>query len=213
MAERDGWPDDPNVQAPTNRKSSSGCGKVLLIVGGLGLTVMLLCCGIGGWFAWTLQPKFINNPVEVTDMGKQILDVKIPEGFQPDTAVNMDNFVMTMRMANFKHTEGKGMLLLGDIRMKIGDPNQKVDFQQNRQMNGKKTLNMRTIKTETREFDVRGKKVPFRFSEAVDQDSNKEFRVVEGNLDIPGGGVFIELAIEADAYDEDAVIEMIESIR
>ena len=44
----------------------------------------------------------------------------------------MDNFAMTMRMATFAHKEGKGTLMLGELKMKIGDPNQKVDFQQHR---------------------------------------------------------------------------------
>ena len=212
MAERDGWPDDPNVPTPTQRKSGSGCGKVFLIVGGIGLVIMLLCCGIGGFFAWKLQPKIINNPVEVTELGKQILDVKIPDGFQPQNGIDMDNFAMTMRMATFTQKEGKGTLMLGELRMKIGDPNQKVDFQQHRGPGGNQNPNLRTVKTETREFEVRGGTIPFRFSEAVDQNTQKQFRVVDGSLDSPGGATFIELTIEADAFDEDAVVEMIESI-
>jgi len=183
------------------------------MVGGLGLIVMLLCCGVGGWMMWSLFPKMTSNPVEVAEIGKQVLDVEIPDDFQPETAMTIDNFAMTMRMANFRHKQDKGTLLLGDFQMKLGNHDQKLDIQQKLDQNSKDGPKLQMGDSKVREFQVRGKAVPFRFSDAVDQETKKKFRVVEGDLEAPKGGAFIKLIIDAEAYDEDAVVKMIESIR
>ncbi len=210
MANQGTWPDDPNVQQPSvKQKSSGGCWSVVLIVGGLGLIVMLLCCGAGGWVAWSLFPKMTNNAAEVAEIGKQVLDIQIPDDFQADTALTIDNFFMKMRMVNFRQNQDKGTLLLGDFQLKLGNPNVK----QHREQNSMDDRKLQMGDTKVREFQVRGKQVPFRFSDAVDQDSKMKFRVVEGDLQAPNGGVFIKLIIEADKYDEDAAVKMIESIR
>ena len=215
MANQENWPDDPNVERPAvKQKSSGGCWSVVLIVGGLGLFVMLLCCGIGGWMVYSLMPKLTSNPAEVAEIGKQVIDLQIPDDFQADTAMTIDNFAMTMRMANFRQKDNKGTLLLGDFQLKFGNPDQKLDIQQKRdQNNSKDGLKLEMGDSQVREFEVRGKQVPFRFSDAVDQDTKTKFRVVEGDLEGPKGGAFIKLIIESEAYDDDAVVKMIESIR
>lgn len=208
MDEQDAWPENPS--APPPQKVSKGCGKVALIVGGLALVTLMVCCGVGGWMLWSFWPRITTNPAEVQQIAKQILDIKIPADFQPATAMSMErNFAMTMRVASFQHKERKGTLVLGSFQMKVGTPDQKPNFTQ--QMDQKLELQMG--ETKVREFQIRGQKVPFRFTEAVEQSTKKPFRVVEGNLDAPGGGTFLKLIVEEDAYDEDAVTEMIESIR
>lgn len=213
MAEHDTWPENPNDQsAPKPAKSSGGCVKVILIGGGLGLVVMLVCCGVAAWFGTSFMPKVTNTPAEVTAMAKEIMEIQIPEDFNPDTGLAIDNFAISMRMASFRHKDNQGTLVLGDFKIKMGDPNQAKQLQQQPDIGGK-PQNLRMGDTSTREFTIRGKSVPFRFSDAVDEDTNAKVRVVEGTLEVPGGGTFIKLIVNEDAYDEDAVIEMIESIR
>lgn len=169
---------------------------------------MVLCCGAGAWFATSFMPKIATNPAEVTEIGKQILDLDIPKEFQPETAISMDNFAMIMKMANYKHQDNAGNLIIGNAQIKMGDPRQQPDFQKSGQ-----TRALQMGDTVVRELIVRGDKVPFRFSEAVETNSKKDFHVVEGELRSGGVTTFLKLELEAGVYNEEEVIEMIQSIR
>lgn len=210
MAERDTWPEDPNTQPTKGKSSGGGCGKVVLIIGGVGLVIMLLCCGVGGYMMYSFMPKISTTPAEVTEMTKKILEIKIPDDFVPETGMTMDNFAMTMRIATYKHKEDKGSLILGNLTIKMANAGgQKPDIAE--KMN--EGMKLQVGDTTVREFEVKGKKVPFRFSEATDQEKNRKVRMVEGDIDMPGGATFIKYVIDEELYDEDAVVEMIESIK
>ncbi|MDB5343291.1 MAG: hypothetical protein JWP89_1668 [Schlesneria sp.] len=211
MTGKDTWPEDPNTQSPTPAKKSSGCGKVILIVGGLMFLLMLVCGGGIGFFAYSFWPKIATQPAEVAAISKEILDLDIPEGFVPENAISMNNFMMTMRMATYRHPDGKGDLMLGNFQVKVGKPDQsqKPDFSGSDNKSKKLTIG----ETEIKEFPVRGKQVPFRFSDAVDEESNEKYRVVEAEFGDAGVTTFLKLSVPEDSYDEEAVVKMIESIR
>ncbi|MBS0205182.1 MAG: hypothetical protein JSS49_19945 [Planctomycetes bacterium] len=199
--------DASTADTSTPPKKSGGCGKTLLIVGGIGLFTMLLCCGVGGWFAWSVMPKVATNPAEVTAISKEILEMDIPKEFRPESAISMNNFAMTMKMATYKYNAGN--LTIGTFRMKVGDQRQKPDFQQSTNQ----AMNLQMGNTVVHELTVRGEKVPFRFSEAVDTDSKKDYHVVEGELTSAGTTTFLKLVLEEGDFNENEVVKMIESIR
>jgi hypothetical protein len=213
MAEQDNWPANPSEQpASEQQKSSGGCMKIGLIIGGLGLVLVLVCCGGFAFFAGSFVPKIVTTPAEVAAMSKQIVEMDIPPEFQGEAGFNMDNFAVTMRMVKFKHNAGKGDLMLMNIKVKMGDPKQKIDFKNQQGMNDKER-NLELGDSTTKDFDIRGQKVTFRFTEAVDSDKNVPCHVVEGSIAEPNGTTEIKLVLEDDAYDEEAVVKMIESIR
>lgn len=211
MTGQDAWPEDPNVQSPTPAKKSSGCGKVILIVGGLMFLVLLVCGGGIGFFAYSFWPKIATQPAEVAAISKEILDLDIPEGFVPENAISMNNFMMTMRMAMYRHTDGKGNLVVGNFQMKVGKPNERPDIDFNQKTS--KSLNLKLRNTEVKEFSVRGKDVPFRFSDAINEETNEDYRVVEGEFSDGEVTTFLKLSVPEDSYDEEAAVKMIESIR
>jgi hypothetical protein len=219
MSDRDTWPDNPNdifnerpVSGP--REGWSGCFKVFLILGGLGFVTILLCCGAVGWFIKQSMPRMAKTPAEVSEVAGQIVKIDIPAGFVGESGMTIDNKLMTMRFAIFKQTQEKGMLMLGGFRVNFGDPAaQKGNFQSRKSQQSGMGEDLVVLKMESRDFTIRGQKVPFRFSEAEERNSKKKFRLVEGELDAPGGGAFIKLMLEEDAYDENAVVKMIESIQ
>ena len=207
MADHDTWPEDPNVTAP-KAKSSGGCGKTILVIGGIGFVVMVLCCGVVGFVGYSLMPKMVTAPAEVSELAKQVVDMKIPDSFQPESGMSMQNFAFSMHIVTYKHQDAKGMLMLGDFELKTANANQKPDIAE--KMN--EGIHLKVGNAEVREFDIRGKKVPFRFADATEKDTDKAFRLVDGSIETPKGEIFIKLVVEPDAYDEDQVVEMIESI-
>ena len=213
MTDRDRWPDDPNAAAPrAARKQSGGCGKLTLVILGLGMLSLLLCCGAGTWFTWTLWPNVDNNPAAVAEMAGKILELKVPDGFEPEVAVSSNNFLWTMRVATFQRPDKKGVLILGAVEIKFAQNNKSMDFQNS--VNGnKQPKDLKIRKTEEREFEVQGKKIAFRFSEATETETNQEIRVVEGELPAPGGTKFLKLYMHADEYSDEIAEELIKSIR
>lgn len=200
-----------NSNAPKPAKKGSGCGKIVLILGGLMFLMMLVCAGGIGFVAYSFWPKISTTPAEVTTLSKEILDLDVPADFNPAMSFVMDNFIMKMRMVSYNQKEGKGDLMFGDLQVKAGDPKQQ---QQRPDLSGSdsKSKKLHIGETEVKELTVRGKAVPFRFSDATD-DSDQKYRVVEGDFQTGTTTTFIKYSIQEDLYDEEAVTQMIEGIR
>jgi len=121
---------------------------------------------------------------------------------------------MTMKFASYEHQDHKGQLLIGSMQVKFGDPkDHQAAFQNQSKQQGAEEDDLKITKTEDREFTVRGKPVKFHFAEAEQAETNKKFRVVSSEIATPGGLLIFQLKLEEDAYDEEAVVKMIESIR
>ena len=219
MSDRDHWPDNPNEvprqqSQPREQKSGGGCFKIALIVGGIGFLGMLVCCGGLVWFGRGLMPKLVTSPADVAAVGQEVMKIEIPPEFVGQAGMSMDNWVMTMKFATYEHKEQKGTLLIGSMQVKIGNPkDQQAAFknQTKQQSDGEQGLKITT--TVDREFTIRGKPVPFKFSEAEQEGTGKKFRLVSSEIATPGGLLIFQLKLEEEVYDEEAVVKMIESIQ
>src|SRR5579871_1518642 len=216
MSDQDNWPANPSDTQAAPKSSSSGCLKWFLILGGLGLFCMLLCCGVAGWFGSKFIPKLTTNPAEVAEVWQKIMKIDVPEGFTGESAATIDNSYMTFQMAKFKGKTDDCYLQLGKIEIKFADMGKMNKQQQNEIMDkyqnpDDKANQLEITKTETKEFVIDGKKVPFRFSEAVASETETEVRVVEAELGTAGNMRFLKFVIEAEDYDEDAVVKMMSS--
>lgn len=219
MSDRDTWPDNPSdpprrVQQLEEKSGGGGCLKFALVVGGLSFVGLLVCCGGLTWFFWGFFPTVATTPADVAAVGQQVMQIDIPEEFVGKAGFTIDNRLIAMRFATFLHKNGKGTLLIGDIQIKVGDlKDQHADFKARSQQQSKDQKKLTIKKTEEREFTIRGKPVTFKFSEADEDGTDKKFRLVTGELEAPGSITILQLTLEEEAYDEDAVVKMIESIR
>lgn len=213
MSQQEAW-ENPNDTTP-KKQGTSGCAKVVLIGGGIGLVLMLICCGVGAYFAKSFMPTMVTSPAEVAEMSKQMVDMKIPDDFKGVMGMKMDNFFMTMQIATFEQTEKKGFIQLIDMKLKVNDPNQKAQFRNNPalQQQQQNLPNLKLGSSNMRDFDLRGQPVTFRFTEAVNTDTNKNCHVIDGTIDGPNGFTTIKLIFDDEIYDEDTVVELIESIK
>lgn len=209
MADQVGRSDISMPQTSTAPGKTSGCAKAIFIVGSLTFLMVLCCAGVVGGIAWSIWPTVIGNPVEISAVGKQILDVNIPPEFEATTGFKMDNFAMSMQMAAYRRKDQKGSLVLGSLRMKLGNAVQRPEFHSK----SDKSQKLKIGETKVLEFKVREQTVPFRFSNAVDQESNQKFRVVEAEFESNGETKFFKLTLEEEVYDEQSAIRIIESIQ
>ena len=216
MSGNTSWNDTPE-QAPSRpaKKPMSGCLLASLIIGGLGGVCLLACCGVGAYFAANFAPKITAVPAEVTAVGKSVLDLNISEDFTPVNSVTMDNFVFTMRIAEFAHKEGKGKLVLGAMKIKMGDPNQANaqtgQFRTQHETNMSDNLDVK--KTESHEITIDGQKVSVMIGEANDRTSGKGVHTATADIKSPTGQIFFLLRLDDDVWDQDAVLKMFEEAK
>ncbi len=219
MSDRDTWPDNPSdpprrVKQWEEKSGGGGCVKFALIVGGLSFAGLLVCCGGLGWFIWGFIPKFASTPADVAALGQQVMQINIPEEFVGETGMSIDNWLIAMKFANYRHKAGKGALLIGSMQVKFGElSDQQADFKARASEQSEDEPKLEIKQTEERQFTIRGKRVTFQFSEADEVGTDKKFRLVTGELEAPGRITILQLTLEEEAYDVDAVVKMIESIQ
>ena len=224
MQYHDKWPDehagDEHAAASrrpraTPPKEGMGTGmKILLVVCCVAGGGFLLCCGACAFFGYSFQPTIAEAPADVEKAKSEIIEMEIPASFQPGQAMKFDNFMFSMKFANYEHKEHKGQLTLAHFRVKIGDPNaQELQMREQLRQQGHASRNLLNAKTEQKEFQIRGEKVPVTFMAGKDAVDGKDYRQVTGMLPGKQGPVLLVLEVEADAYDEEAVTKMLESIK
>ena len=216
MSDRDSWTDAQNeAPTPAKKKGMSGCMLAALIVGGIGGLGLLVCCGGFAWFGAGFVPKFTSEPAEVTAALHQVLNTEILDGFVPDKAMTMDNMVFTMRIVEFKHKEAKGEMMIGSMKLKIGDPSQAK--LQSGQFRGPFEQKMRDSldikKTESHEITVNGQKVTVSIGEATEKSGGKVVHTATTDFDQSGIETFLMLRVDDDVWNQDAFLKMLEDAK
>lgn len=203
-------------ETPAPAKSGSGCWKWVLIFGGIGAVCMLLCCGVTGYFAYQMKPTIVSKPAEIEALAQEITDIEIPVGFTGQMGMKM-NFLgmMNMTMCMFKQDEGRGMMQLTQMEMKVGDP-QEGEVQLKQQMKAQGTAEMKELNvtsSETRELEIRGEQATFTISEGQDVATSTEYREVRGQFRGKAGIAVLHLQAESESLSDEAIDELLESIR
>ena len=219
MSTQGDWPPDPDdrshqrdpweERAPRRPGMSTGA-KVLIVLLSLAGVVVLLCCGVGLYIASSFQLD--ENPAAVAGKTGEIVQIEIPEVFVPRGTVSANLIVFSIDGVVYE-TEGdpQGTLMLGEFKG-LGMDNADVRTEIRRAMrrpDGGDELKI--TRSETREFEVRGERVDFTFAEATDNAGN-EYRLVMGSFPTDDGQGILSVEMPAEIYDEEAIVEMIESI-
>lgn len=190
--------------------------KVLLILAAVGGFFGLVCCGGGAYVIWKFKNNISNDPIVVRKVAAEIVTIDLPESFVP--VGSMDFFVGKGVLYNFEN--GKGILMLGEFKTG-GDPKLQSEqmqtqfrqgFNNGRRGNGQ-DQDLVVEKRETREFTVRGAKVPFEFETGKMPNDETEILRVTGTFTSKGGAGMLMIQAPKEDLDEDEVAEIIESIR
>ncbi len=201
-------------------KKGMGTGmKIVLVLLCLGGGMFLLCCGVGFYLFSQFKPEIKqNDPQAAAKTAQEIVSIEVAEQFQPSDSIKISGevfgFGMKMKMATYRPVKGQGGLNL----MQVHTTNMPKEFQdaQARQQMKQQGFDNRQLnieQAETREFEIRGQKVPFLFTKAKDAQTGKVFRQVTGTFADKKGIVMLMLQVEEEFYDEEAVVRMLESIK
>jgi len=174
----------------------------------------LTCCGACGYFVYLFIPKMSQSPAEVAQVTHEIVDITIPDDFQPVQSQKVDNFMAASRRCFYRHKEGRGVLVISEVMMKIGDPTSQQQFEQ--QMSQQPSpVDVKTLdpeKSETRPFSVHAQTVNFTFAEGNDVSSSTRYHEVIGRFTGKTGAATLTVQVEDSVWDEDVVVTMLKSM-
>ena len=216
MSTQGDWPPDPErdqwEERPARRPGMSTGAKVLIVLLSIAGLAVLLCCGVGLWVWSTGTFEVVETPEAAAETTQEIVSIEIPETFQPKQSMNMGLLGYGFEMAIYETEGGEAGLVIGEMRgLPAGNAQPEMQMRQAlQQQDGQGELKVN--RTETREFEIRGQDVRFEFAEAVD-DAGKEFRIVSGGFPTEDGQGFLLLQVPVEEYNEEVVVEMIESIK
>lgn len=217
MSDGDNWVDplkEPAPIAPSQKKRMSGCMLATLIVGGLGLFGMLVCCGGVTWLYLNFVPTISKEPEVVNSLGKQILNAEVLADFAPEGSAVIDNRFLTVRIAKFQHKEGKGDILLGSAKIHFDLKQLKDKIDEERKKAEKEFQeSVEVDKSEVHKVMINGQEVPVTIAEAKNKETDKDFHQVTANFEHAGTMTFLIMQIDDEIWDEAAVLKMLQEAK
>jgi hypothetical protein len=196
---------------PTERRQS------WLTVLGLGCgSLVAVCCGTCAIVGYVLfVPQIDQSPAEVERLTQEIVDMRLPDDFEPQQALRWDNWLFAARICIYQHRQGRGALQLTEMTIKLGDP-AVAEAQIRSQLAEQDSLaEIRVLKVDTseeREFTLRGQPVQFLFDAGEDVSSATRYHEVSGQFPGKNGPAKLILQVEDTAWNEAAVVEMLNSL-
>lgn len=212
FARRDDDRDDLFQPEPPPRRPLSTGTKVLLTLGVAFGVLMLLCCGVAGWFGYQIQRGFSPDPQEIARIRSEIVrDIRIPEELQPRLGMDLPFFgVKASLYIGDRPGAGGEMLLL--LRVPPGVDPHEVRFQVEEAM-GQDHQHFDMQPPETKRIRIEGEEVEFQFARGKDRQSGAEVRQVLGVLTGPEGPIMILMVVGEKVWDEERVVRILESIK
>lgn len=200
---------------------SSGTKILLISLGVLGILVIGCCGGAYILFKRNFDVDMSNDPAVVRETQTEILDLEIPERFEPQQSMRMKIVVANMEMAMFRARTGEvSQLTVMKMIFTMDQMNQEqAEMQFNQQNPGSAQLN--ETNSETRDYTVDGKEISVKFAHGTLRQSDnapagqigKEWYAVSSIISVDGGMVMFNVAGPEEEFDEEEIENMINSIK
>ena len=210
--EDQGFEDEAPTKSRQTRAPSSGTnwGKVILILLGVGAVSLALCCGVAYYF---FPVSATDDPVKITAMQKEIIEIDIPPGMIPAMGMNMNFGVMTMKMVAYNQGQPTSLMLM---EMQIsGQTEEQMKQAFSQQGNQQQNQQFRVESSETKTIKIDGTDRDFLFAKGIRTPPGGQptpARMITGLFPSKSAMGFITYTIDEANYDEAAVIKTLESI-
>jgi hypothetical protein len=207
-------PDQWGSEAPPKQGMSGGMKAFLILIAILG-TCCVLCCGVGGFFAYQSFPKVSQNAADVDAARDEIAKIDLPKGFQPEHTIKVDNFFMTLIAVEYRDPAIDGHFSLAEMQLKFGEASERDQAmrQQLERQGFGAFKNLRNAKSETKSIEIKGQECSISIKRGEDPGSKKKMVQVQGVFDGKHGPVSISLEMDAKAFKEEAIVKMLEGIK
>lgn len=191
--------------------------KKLWIAFGVVLT-LCLCVGVAGFFALRsvgsrMAESVKLDPAEVEQVGAQIAEYEVPEGYSHRMAMSMMGYDFVIIAPE---GDGSGMMIMlaqfGQAFVQGSDPKAFQEQMQRslEQQSGRRGLNLKAV--ETRTITIRDQEVEVTVFEGADENGISIRQMVASFATENGLGMVLIQGV-AGVWDQDAADAFLESIR
>lgn len=204
-----------NGATPSRKKKlqakGTNWGKVILILLGVGVVSLALCCG---GFVWWVQKAVVQEPAKIAVMQKEIIEIDIPPNLQPGMGMNMNFFgAFKMKIVAYNPNQASSLMLM---QMQIsGQTEEEMKQAFNQQAGQQQNAQFKMDSSETKVVKVDGQDRNFLFAKGTLAPPGQPpvaVHMVTGMFPSKEGMGFIQYSIDETKYDEAAVIKTLESI-
>ncbi len=196
---------EPKPGMRTGVKVLIGCG----VVGGV---MALMCCGGFVYMGSQVAGMMTDDPVKIEEIREGIADVELPEEFSPQGGLDAEMFGMGMEMAIYEGPDSDALLLMqmkGPTGFDAKQMQQSIE-QQLDQQGQNRELDIES--TEERTITIAGAETTIEIAKGKDSEG-KEMRQVTGVFQGRGGAAFVMYFSPEESWDEQRVVQLLESIQ
>ncbi len=211
-------PKDKSAKTPIKSASTSpprANPMMVLAAGGFSMLLLGMCCVCGGAF-WWFKPDITEDPVQAEQMLTELVDIKIPESYQPHGTITWNvAFAMNLRGVYYERFIGDGVLALVEVTSRFrNDEDVRRHMRQTllEKGGGGVSLVIDAAQTRKHTFIIRGEEIPFTFEIGRDPPTGNIFHLVEGVFEGKQGDILLELRVQDEHWDEQSILDMLQSL-
>ena len=200
-------PLDPNVSVRRR--------LLLMVAGGLATVLMLACCICGGAMFY-FRPQIEQSPEKAIALTKQMLRViTIPESFEPRGTIELNVFhQLQVSGAYYEMPKVDSVLALIHVESRWNSQARvRQHIRETLLERGGAEEPLLIKERDVHEVRVGPDLIRFEFATGKDLATDKTYKLVEGLVPGATGDVLICLKIDSDAWDEEEVLAMLQSIQ
>lgn len=167
------------------------------LTGVLSVVLVIACCfcGIG---AWWFRPQIIENPDQAKTLTQQMVDITIPEPFQPHGLIEWNlAFVMQLRGVYYQRYVGDGVLTLLEVSTRLAQDESISNHIRKTLLEegaGGTELVVDHSQTYREAIEIAGQPVTFTFE--VARDANEVYHLVEGVFAGKNGQILLNMRVD-----------------
>jgi hypothetical protein len=219
----DDWSERPSGPPSGMSGGMKACIVLICVVG----LCCLLCCGVVGFFGYSMVPKVSEAPADVEAARDQIAKIDLLPGFVPKSSAKIDNLFFAMSMVEYE-SPGHASLMMMQMHPKMGKGDDMMlpmrqQFEQKRVTHVSNVGPMQNAKIETKVLKIKGRDCSFTFTKSEPAagrvpgpkagGGNKKVAVAKkSDRDGKNGMVLINIDFD-DTYKEADIVKMLESIQ
>jgi hypothetical protein len=211
-----------NEMEPTQQPTQSkGCGMKVLVILGLVFVVMALaCCGVGGYFYYTMKPVVTEDPTEVRAKTAEIAEIEVLDGLEPQMAMSMTIPIKNIDMAMVVYSDGTTSSALTMLMFSVDNLSDAEQAEMHRafeqgtsQHNADGPEGINVEETQEKTIEINGQETTFIVSKGTGQQSGNARIMAVGTFQGKAGLTTVVVNVDAEKYPEEEVVKMLESIK
>ncbi len=159
--------------------------------------VLVTCAGCCILAALFLQAERFEGPTGANDVASRITDWQLPPGFSGVYGATADNVLLKFDIAKFDHEQGRGTLVIAQIKWKLGNNSQSRDMTED--LIKRFVPELRKIDEthcETRAATIRNASATFKICQGEDLASTTKLEQIKGHFPGKTADVVLMLQIE-----------------